>query len=275
MPTVEWLNKYESVKDKLACKTNLDTYFSEKTIGNMEVAVLDVGSVHFPTGKVIACDPLVSLVDAQEFMQTIPAGTYPVQICVVPSEKYGDRYACVKVSICDQKPVRYELAMSGTEDLDEELDDDAYFGFGVDAGMGCIADIKTQEAFKTYWAKREEEDPGIDPFNDLFDDLLEENAEANQSTSRNTEIGSTGQFRIRNTTSLSSPPAGVMGTIQSILVMTPATKSAPFTCTSSTLKPAIGTKNKEARNGLAEKSENCGLARRLSYSGWRKKVQGS
>jgi hypothetical protein len=179
MPTVEWLNKYESVKDKLACKTNLDTYFSEKTIGNMEVAVLDVGSVHFPTGKVIACDPLVSLVDAQEFMQTIPAGTYPVQICVVPSEKYGDRYACVKVSICDQKPVRYELAMSGTEDLDEELDDDAYFGFGVDAGMGCIADIKTQEAFKTYWAKREEEDPGIDPFNDLFDDLLEENAEAN------------------------------------------------------------------------------------------------
>lgn len=78
MPTVEWLNKYESVMDKLACKTNLDTYFSEKTIGNMEVAVLDVGSVHFPTGKVIACDPLVSLVDAQEFMQTIPAGTYPV-----------------------------------------------------------------------------------------------------------------------------------------------------------------------------------------------------
>lgn len=145
----------------------------------MKIDVLDIGSVHFPTGKVIACDPLVSLVDAQEFMQTIPAGTYPVQICVVPSEKYGDRYACVKVSICDQKPVRYELAMSGTEDLDEELDDDAYFGFGVDAGMGCIADIKTQEAFKTYWAKREEEDPGIDPFNDLFDDLLEENAEAN------------------------------------------------------------------------------------------------
>lgn len=179
MPAIEWLKKYEPLKNKLACKTDLDTYFSEKIIGNMKIDVLDIGSVHFPTGKVIACDPLVSLVDAQEFMQTIPAGTYPVQICVVPSEKYGDRYACVKVTICDQKPVRYELAMSGTEDLDEELDDDAYFGFGVDAGMGCIADIKTQEAFKTYWAKREEEDPGIDPFNDLFDDLLEENAEAN------------------------------------------------------------------------------------------------
>lgn len=76
MPAIEWLKKYESLKNKLACKTDLDTYFSEKIIGNMKIDVLDIGSVHFPTGKVIACDPLVSLVDAQEFMQTIPAGTY-------------------------------------------------------------------------------------------------------------------------------------------------------------------------------------------------------
>ena len=53
-----------------------------------------------------------------------------------------------------------------------------YFGFGVDAGMGCVADIQTQAAFKTYWAKRLEEDPDIDPYNDLFCDLLEENAKA-------------------------------------------------------------------------------------------------
>ena len=179
MPAVEWLNKYETVKDKLTCKTDLDAYFSKKVVGNMKVDVLDIGTVHFPTGKVFACDPLVSLEDAQTFLQTVPAGTYPVHICVVPSEKYGDRYASVKVSISDEKPVRYELAMTGFEDLEEELDDDAYFGFGVDAGMGCIADIKTQEAFKTYWTKRKEEDPDIDPYNDLFDDLLEENAEAN------------------------------------------------------------------------------------------------
>ena len=44
--------------------------------------------------------------------------------------------------------------------------------------QGCIADIQTQAAFKTYWAKRLEEDPDIDPYNDLFCDLLEENAQA-------------------------------------------------------------------------------------------------
>ena len=138
MPTAEWLNKYESIKDKLACKTDLDAHFTEKVIGNMGVDVLDIGAVHFPTGTIFACDPLVELEDTPPFLQTIPAGTYPVKICVVPSEKYGDRYACVKVEVSREKPVRYELGMTGKEDLDEELGEDDYFGFAVDAGMGCI-----------------------------------------------------------------------------------------------------------------------------------------
>ena len=178
MPATQWLNKYESIKDKLACKTDLDAHFTEKVIGNREVDVLDIGAVHFPSGTIFACDPLVELEDTPPFIQTIPAGTYPVKICVVPSEKYGDRYACVKVEVSREKPVRYELGMTGKEDLDEELGEDEYFGFGVDAGMGCVADIQTQAAFKTYWAKRLEEDPDIDPYNDLFCDLLEENAKA-------------------------------------------------------------------------------------------------
>ena len=178
MPTAEWLNKYESIKDKLACKTDLEAYFTEKMIGNREVDVLDIGAVHFPTGTIFACDPLVELEDTPPFIQTIPAGTYPVKICVVPSERYGDRYACVKVEVSGEKPVRYELGMTGQEDLDEEPGEGDYFGFGVDAGMGCVADIQTQAAFKIYWAKRLEEDPDIDPYNDLFCELLEENAKA-------------------------------------------------------------------------------------------------
>ena len=152
MPTTEWLNKYDAIKDKLTCKDDLEAHFTEKVIGNMAVDVLDIGVVHFPTGQIFACDPLVELEDTLPFLQTIPAGTYPVKICVVPSEKYGDRYACVKVEVSREKPVRYELGMTGKEDLDEELDEDEYFGFGVDAGMGCVADIQTQAAFKAYWA---------------------------------------------------------------------------------------------------------------------------
>ena len=178
MPTKEWMKKYEAVKDTLSCKVCLDTYFTEKVIGNRPVDVLEIGTVHFPTGKIFACDPMIELEDAPPFLQTIPAGTYPAKICVVPSEKYGDRYACVKVAVSGEKPVRYELGMVGNEDLNVELGEDEYFGFGVDAGMGCIADIQTQAAFKAYWARRLEEDSDIDPYNDLFCDLLEENAKA-------------------------------------------------------------------------------------------------
>ena len=180
MITTEWLKKYESIKDKLVCKTNLEAHFTEKVIGNMEVDVLDIGTVRFPTGKIFACDPLMELEDTPPFLQTIPAGSYPVKICVVPSEKDGDRYACVKVEVSRENPVRYELGMVGSENLDEELGDDDYFGFGVDAGMGCIADIQTQAAFKEYWGKRLEAESDIDPYNDLFCDLLEENAKVYQ-----------------------------------------------------------------------------------------------
>lgn len=30
MPSKEWLSKYESKKESLRCKINLDTYFTEK-----------------------------------------------------------------------------------------------------------------------------------------------------------------------------------------------------------------------------------------------------
>ena len=267
MPTTEWMNRYETIKDKLACKTDLEAYFTEKAIGTMGVDVLDIGAVHFPTGTIFACDPMVELEDTLPFIQTIPAGTYPVKICVVPSEKYGDCYACVKVEVSGEKPVRYELGMTGKEDLDEELGEDEYFGFGVDAGMGCVADLQTQAAFKAYWAKRLEEDPDIDPYNDLFCDLLEENAKANpkyqSSYGAATATGSTGRYRTPAAICPSSPPAGVMATIRSTLAMTQRTKSAPCICISSTLNPATKNRHKEGNSdGMAETGADGGLGKR-------------
>ena len=66
MPTTEWLNKYESIKDKLSCKTDLDNHFTEKVIGKMGVDVLDIGPVHFPTGVIFACDPQIGRASCRE-----------------------------------------------------------------------------------------------------------------------------------------------------------------------------------------------------------------
>lgn len=179
MPEKEWLNKYNSVKKKLNCKIDLETYFSKNKIGRTEIDTLEIGDVHFPTGTVFACDPLIELEEGFPYIQTVPVGTYPVKICVVPSEKYGDRYACVKVEISSKKPSRYEMGMTGKENLDEELKDGDFFGFGVDAGMGCIADIQTQQEYKKYWKKRCEEENDIDSYDDLFCDILCESYKEN------------------------------------------------------------------------------------------------
>ena len=40
MPTTEWMTKYKALKDKLNCKIDLESYFTEKVIGKMAVDVL-------------------------------------------------------------------------------------------------------------------------------------------------------------------------------------------------------------------------------------------
>lgn len=170
----EWMRKYEGMRDRLGCWTDPEDYFTKGVIGKTAVDTMDIGTVSFPTGRVVACDPLVELGDRAPYVQTVPPGTYPVTVCVIPSESHGDRYACVKVRISDARPVRYEMGLVGDEDLDEGLDDGDYFGFVVDAGMGCVTDAEAQRAFSEYWAERLEEDDSIDPYNDLFCDVLEE-----------------------------------------------------------------------------------------------------
>ena len=267
MPTTEWLNKYESVKEKLACKTDLDAHFTEKMIGNMGVDVLDIGSVHFPTGTIFACDPLVELEDTPPFIQTIPAGTYPVKICVVPSEKYGDRYACVKVEVSGEKPVRYELGMTGKEDLDEELGEDEYFGFGVDAGMGCVADIQTQAAFghtgPSGWRKTQTSTPTTTCSATYWRKNAKGPPQVSEQLRRLAQLGGAGhrlqsaRFRLW---------LGGTATIRSTSAMTQGARSAPCMCASSTLKPVTRSRRKEGNSdGMAETGADSGLGKRCPY----------
>ena len=168
-----WQEMYERNKEKFRCKIDLESYFNEKKIGIMEVDTLDIGEVNLPTGEILACDPLVEFGEAKTYIQKTPVGKFPVKIAVVLSEDYGDRYACVKVEFKKNKPVVYELAVTGNEEGMDEAKEDEYYGFGVDAGMGCVADKKAQEEYSRYWKKLEEE--GADnPYDDIFEELLEE-----------------------------------------------------------------------------------------------------
>lgn len=116
---------------------DLEQYFTEKQIGEAEVDVLDLGEVHFPTEQVIACDPLMELGDCQPFIQTIPSGKYPLKLCV---EVRFSKYACAKLEITGERPVRYEMAMTGQENLaDVKEGEEGIFWIrrGCRYGMPC------------------------------------------------------------------------------------------------------------------------------------------
>lgn len=145
MPDQSWLERYETIRHQLDATIDFARYFTEPAIGATAVDVLTLGDLHLPTGRIIACDPMTELEDAKPYMQTVPIGVYPVQACVIPSEKRGDRYACVRVRITDAQPARYECGMTGKENIDEPINPGDFYGFGVDAGVGCIADVRTRD----------------------------------------------------------------------------------------------------------------------------------
>jgi hypothetical protein len=137
-----WMQKYAEVKDILVCPTDLETYFNSNEIAGQKLETMEIGNVSLPSGKVVVRDPLVSLNANQSpyFIQA-PKGDFPVTIAVVKSEDWGDRYAVVKVEFTKEKPVVYREALVGIEELEDVTEDD-FFGFGVDAGLGCITDAE-------------------------------------------------------------------------------------------------------------------------------------
>lgn len=192
-----WQEMYERNREKFRCKIDLESYFKEKKIGEIEVDTLDIGELNLPSGEILACDPLVDLEDAKTFIQRVSIGKYPVKISVVPSKEYGDRYACVKVEFSKNKPVVYELAVTGVEENMDEAKEDEFYGFGVDAGMGCVVDKKAQEEYIKYWEKLVEEEEADNPFDDIFDDLLVESAKKYPKYQR--EYGDWANWTIPNT----------------------------------------------------------------------------
>ncbi|PIF43166.1 uncharacterized protein DUF4241 [Chryseobacterium sp. 52] len=135
-----WMQKWEEVKDILTCPVDLETYFTLNEILGQKLEVMEIGNVSLPSGKIVVRDPLVSLNANQSpyFIQA-PIGNFPVTIAVAKSEDWGDRYAVVKVEFTKEKPVIYREALIGIEELEGVAEDD-FFGFAVDAGLGCITD---------------------------------------------------------------------------------------------------------------------------------------
>ncbi|MDR2237207.1 MAG: DUF4241 domain-containing protein [Chryseobacterium sp.] len=163
-----WMQKWEEVKDQLVSPVDIESYFTSDEIMEQKMEVMDIGNVSLPSGKVIVRDPLVYLRMGEKpyFMET-PKGDFPVKIAIVHLEDWGSRYAAVKVEFTQEKPVLYREALTGDEDL-EDLGPDDFFGFIVDAGLGCIADAEAVPFIDQFISALNVENIYDDYFAELF-----------------------------------------------------------------------------------------------------------
>lgn len=163
-----WLQKWEEVKDVLVCPTDLETYFTSNEILGQKMETMEIGNVSLPSGKIVVRDPLVYLSsDEKPYFIQAPKGNFPVTIAVVKSEDWGDRYAVVKVEFTKEKPVVYREALIGIEDLEDVTADD-FFGFSVDAGLGCITDAEVLPSVDQFVAETEVDNVYDDYFAEIF-----------------------------------------------------------------------------------------------------------
>ncbi|SIT21891.1 Protein of unknown function [Chryseobacterium gambrini] len=164
-----WLQKYEEVKNVLICPTDLETYFTSDEIAGQPLETMEIGNVSLPSGKIVVRDPLVNLNANQSpyFIQA-PQGNFPVTVAVVKSKDWGDRYAVVKVEFAKEKPIIYREALVGIEEL-EDVSEDDFFGFEVDAGLGCIADAEVLPFVDNFFDEADIDNVYDDYFADLFE----------------------------------------------------------------------------------------------------------
>lgn len=186
-PTKEWLAQYERVREKTASPVDLNTYFEQPEIAGKRLAVMDIGPCSLPSGKVLVRDPLCYLDDREEqpYFCAVPAGIYHTEICVVKPDGDGDcaRYAAVRLRFSDLPALRFYEALIGHENL-AGFEDESYFGFNVDAGLGCICDQVLHGAYCDFSENWSKEHPDGNLYDDYFAALFDKNFKASPEYQR-------------------------------------------------------------------------------------------
>jgi hypothetical protein len=130
--------------------------------------VVSVGTIELPTGRIVACDPLVCP-ETTAFTRTVPAGRYDVSLAISVEANGDERTAAALIRFGDAKVVRWELALLPGQEL-SALRDGEYFAYGVDAGLGCFMDVAAQELLL---AELDRLGVDVNYFDDVLDDELE------------------------------------------------------------------------------------------------------
>jgi Protein of unknown function (DUF4241) len=116
--------------------------FEVRELGALTFDVVRVGELEVPTGRIVACDPLV-FPEASPFTRTIARGRHPVEIAIARVSADDGRCAAARLLARATPVTRWEPAMIEGE----ELAPGDLPGYGVDAGLGCFMDAACRHTF--------------------------------------------------------------------------------------------------------------------------------
>ncbi|WP_459502936.1 DUF4241 domain-containing protein [Bacillus sp. C1] len=120
------------------------------------------------SGKLVACDPLIF--NKNYFEQTIQPGTYPIV-----AWWHDNVIAGAGLKLSEAKVTAWKMATKPGQNV-SELEEGYIFGYPVDTGLGCFADIEAMNKLAEIEDRLQQElgDEFISLYDDLIDDVLTE-----------------------------------------------------------------------------------------------------
>ena len=171
----KWVKAYEKLKKEgmLAPAVDYEELFAKSEFQGKKLFLFSMGTVTFPTGKIIVCDPLVYLdKNTVPYREKVPVGTFMLETLAAEMEEGNFRYIATRIRFAEEEAAYYELALTGTEDLSDWENFD-YIGFAVDAGLATVADVKVRDAYCKFESDWYEKNPEGNIYDDFFADIFE------------------------------------------------------------------------------------------------------
>ncbi len=111
--------------------------------GSAVIGPIELEKAVLPTGRVVGCDPLV-FPESPAYTVAVEPGSYPLIAWVAVFSAEGverdRRNAALELRVSDAATVSWEMALTDADSDVEGLGPDGFFGYGVDAGCGTLAD---------------------------------------------------------------------------------------------------------------------------------------
>lgn len=114
--------------------------FTKDFVENPAIESFQVGDLVINSGKLIACDPLITH-DMKAFKTQFPLGKFPVTI---HKERETNCIAYVEIRFNTNPVVDWQLATTEGQNVDD-LAEGETFGYPVESGMGAWMDALAQE----------------------------------------------------------------------------------------------------------------------------------